>query len=606
MYMVTIARYFKQFWLQYALGITALLITNALSASVPFQIKLVLDKLGPSQTQPIQSIEKLYWDFGLIALTLVGMFFIRVCSRYFLIGVGRLVEYDLRKKLFAHLLELPQAFFDANPTGQLISRLSNDLSTFRIFMGGAMMLLFNVLFAFSMVPFLMWQLNWELTLYSFCIFPVVLVIALRQSRKLKQLTMTAQGKLGNISAQAEESFSGVEVIQAYTQENNFIQQFTHTSNQYRLMNIQLVRLRVVVTLIVAIIGSLSMALILGKGGTEVINQTLTLSSLAAFLLYLERLAWPTLTIGWILSSFQQGQASLQRINTVFAAKTDIDDTQVDNPINELTETTIHVKNLSFTYPQWSGLHRDKNTEKNTKIDRLEALNQISFTVEAGQLVCIVGAIGSGKSTLINLLARRYPVSNNTIFYGNTPIEKIPLAVLRKSIGLMSQQDFLFSMSIENNLKFSNPVASNQQISQAVELSALSADLKKLDDGLQTLVGERGVLLSGGQRQRTALSRTLLQTTKVLLLDDPFSNVDYETEQKILSGLLQRQHQNNKTTIVVTHRFSLAEKADFVIVLNQDGTLAGTGKHQQLLAECPPYKTLFEQDHSVNQFLEAQV
>ncbi len=543
-------------------------------------VKQVIEAIFAAKT-----MVALQWVAGIAGITAV-MFLVRVLSRYLLIGVGRKVEFDTRMDLFRHLLAMPRSYFDVQQTGELMSRLTNDLSALRMMVGGGVMLLANVLFAYLTIVPLMARLSWRLTLMAFLLYPLVIGLMRVLSTRVKRLSHTVQDKLGELTAIAQENFSGISVIQSYAKEPEESHRFKDVAEQYFVANTDLVRTRALLYILIAMVSGLSILIALGEGGREVITRELTLSSFAAYMLYLERLSWPTVSFGWILSTIQQGIAAKERINAVLDAESTVTDEKADLSMTALPLPPLEVSHLTFAY------HNPYSPESVEIAPPI--LQDVSFAVQPGEMVALVGPIGAGKSTLLNLMVRLYDPPTGAITLNGIPIERIPLTLLRQQVTLMPQNSFLFSDTLKANIALPKPDVAQQVIESVAEMANLHADVALFPKAYETLVGERGVTLSGGQRQRTALARTLLAAPGILLLDDPFSNVDVETEAQIIQALQERRFLKDRTTIFASQRFSLVQHADRIIVLTADGRVDAIGTHEELLQRSALYRALCHQ------------
>lgn len=569
--------FFKAYWKDYAWGILFLLGTNLLGASTPLLIKAVIDTLKAGNTQQATLLV-------MIIAGVVGvMFVIRILSRYFLIGVGRKIEYEVRMALYNHMLKLPRSFYDVQQTGDLMSRLINDLAALRIFLGGGMMLMANIVFAYCTVLPLMAMLSWRLTLFSFVLYPLIIGLMRLLSLRVRSFSHQVQDRLGDLTAVAQENFTGISVIQSYAKEQEESARFYDASERYFHTNLKLVKTRALLYILIALVSSLVTLVVLGEGGWEVVTGSLGLSSLLAFILYLERLAWPTVSCGWILSSTQQGIAALERVNTLFAYKPTITDALADATLTKLPAGPIEIRNLTFAYDNPYAPQPEKPLPP--------VLRDISFTVQPGETVAIVGPIGSGKTTLLHLLMRLYNPPSKAVLINGIPVEHYPLEVLRSGMTLMPQNAFLFSMTVESNLAYGQPESSLDLIQETAQAAQVHQDIMAFPKAYQTMVGERGVTLSGGQRQRSTMVRTLLVSPNILLLDDPFSNVDSATEDAIIAGLRERRILSEKTTIFVSQRFTLVRQANKIVVLNAAGQVDSIGTHEELMKTSELYRSL---------------
>ena len=586
------------------LGALALLLTNALGAGIPWLVKQAVDLLQAVDTSPEPITQRFVLTLALIALLSVVTMFVRITSRMWLLGLGRKTEYDFRNQLYGHLLKMPVPYFTANPPGELMSRLTNDVTSMRYLMGGGMMLTINTVFAYVVtIPMMLWLSPW-LTLAAFLLYPLVTWGISRISTRLKNNYGKVQSILGNLSAEAQEVLSVIPVIQAFVKEPIENERFAGHAGRYMSAFENLVRDRVQMTLLISGLASLSTLVVLMVGGWQVIHGILNLGGFVAFSLYLKNLEWPTMSFGWAITIFQQAAASLERIDAVLMADPDAvlsqgKDTFVAEKRN--IPGGLWIQDLSFRYENpypfaQASLATTKDSGSPKVTGEAWGLEKVSLHVLPGQLVAVVGAIGSGKSTLLKMIPRIWEPSAGSVFWQGKDITSRPWSELRQDIGYMSQLGFLFSVSVANNIGYGKVDVSRTQVEQWAQMANIHNEVLGLPQGYDTLVGERGVLLSGGQRQRLALARTLLIEPKLLLLDDPFSSVDVDTEQAILSALFERQFLKERTTLIATHRFSVVEKADKVILMDA-GRIVATGSHTELLETQPLYQRLY---HDANQ------
>ncbi len=576
------------------LGVLALVVTNLMGIAIPWQIKQAVECIqqifggnGPSASPEASAdawaaFHQTLW--AIVALA-TGAFLARVASRQYLLGTGRRVEADIRNRLFAHLIKMPTAYYAAHPTGELMSRMTNDVDATKFLTGGGIMLGVNTLLAYLMVIPMMWVLNPQLTLVTFLLYPVLIYVMSRISKKVRQGYYDVQKVLAEISDLAQENLNGMTVIQSYVRENQEEHRFGALGERYYHTYKALIHERILLFMLLAALSGFSTLMVLLVGGWQVIDHRLDVAGFVAFTMYLEQLAWPTMALGWTISIFQQGTAALQRLDEVFSTQPAFHAQGEEAPMPAPTEAgRLEIRHLTFTY---------RNPYQPDAPENRPALTDLSLTMEPGETIALVGPVGSGKSTLLRLLPRLYEAPEGTIWLDGQDINGLDPGWLRRQVVLMPQLSFLFSSTVSHNIAFGEPLAMQQpdrRIIPAAETAAVHADIQRLPHQYQTLVGERGLALSGGQRQRVALARALLMDARVLLLDDPFSNVDADTERLILDALQARRVLHGKTTLIATHRLSLVTLADRVVLM-EAGRVVAIGSHAQLLETQPLYRKL---------------
>jgi ATP-binding cassette subfamily B protein len=510
----------------------------------------------------------------LIALAAIGQGIIRTYSRALIFNAGRDVEYDIRNDLFAHLQRLPVAFYHSRRTGDLMSRVINDISAVRMLLGPGILNLFNAPLYYFYAMILMLSMDVRMTLAAILPYPF-LIWAVRYFRgKVLRSSLRVQEQISEISSHVQENLSGMHVVKAYTQEDNQIRDFAALNEEYQIRNMELARLRGMVGPFMQGISGLTVLIVIWYGGIRVIGGDLKIADVVAFLAYVNILAWPTAAFGWMLSLVERGRAAMERIEEIFKVEPRISSPSAPLPCKDSAEE-IEFLNVSFAYDQ--------------KSNGQAALKDISFTLPRGRTLGIVGRIGSGKTTLTQLLARLYDVTSGEIRFGGNDVRRLSLSDLRRTLGYVPQDPFLFSTSLRQNLVFGRDGVSDDEVQSVVRLVRLDRDLEIFPQGLDTVVGERGITLSGGQKQRATLARAVLSNAPVLVLDDCLSSVDAQTEDEILSGL--KSILKEKTSIIVSHRISAVKEADEILVLDE-GRIIERGNHRELILKDGVYAEMF--------------
>jgi ATP-binding cassette subfamily B multidrug efflux pump len=524
------------------------------------------------QTDAYALFAKSIWILGILILISallrgVFMFFMRQN----IIVMSRIIEYDLKNEIFEHYQSLPLSFYRKNNTGDLMNRISEDVSKVRMYFGPAIMYGITLFTLFLMVIPFMFSINFKLTIYSLIPLPILSLSIYLVNNVIHKRSEKIQESLSNLSTFVQEAFSGIRVIKAFDREEDINLQFEKESTDYKNKSLKLAFVQAVFfPLIMSLIG-LSVILTIYIGGVEVFNGSISTGVIAEFIIYVNLLTWPVAALGWITSIIQQAAASQKRINEFLKTKTDIISTE---NLEKNLAGTIEFENVDFIYPD-SGIH---------------ALKNISFKVNQGESVAIIGNTGAGKSTLANLICRMYDISSGSLKIDGRSIEKYNLSCLRSQIGFVPQDVFLFSDSIRNNIAFGNPGMNEEKIIQAAKDADLLNNIADLPNGFDTRVGERGITLSGGQKQRVSIARAVAREPKILILDDALSAVDTKTENTILEAMAKIM--KGRTSLIISHRVSSAKLASKIIVL-LDGSIIEQGSHEDLLEKNGAYKAIYD-------------
>ncbi len=564
--------YLRPHTMQAALGILALLIVNGLGVYIPLVIRDSIDELR------IASDLDRVWRFVLLIIVLASlMLAIRMVSRILLFGVGRQVEFDLKQKIFQHLLTLEPSYFSTHTSGDLINRATSDVDNIRRLLGFAVLSLANTVFAYGLTLPVMMSISLRLTLLAIAVYPFMLISVQLFSEKLRVQQLAVQEELSNLSELIQEDMSGISLIKIYAQEENERRAFRGLNAQLLGANLDLAKTRNVLFPVIEALAYISLLVLLWLGSGSIASGAITVGDFVALLLYSERLVFPTALLGFTITAYQRGEVSIDRIESILTVKPEIKDAPDAISLPKPMKGQLAAKNLSYTYPG----------------AKTPALKDVSFTINAGETVAIVGAIGSGKSTLANVIPRLLDIDANQMFLDGYDVTKLFLQDLRGAIAYVPQDSFLFSTSIKNNIRYGNPVAELSEIEHAAKQAQIHQEILNFPQQYGTIVGERGITLSGGQRQRTSLARALLMDAPILILDDALSSVDNQTATQILKNLSQGVQR--KTVIFISHQLSAAATADRIFVMDA-GRIAQSGTHAELLASPGLYQSLWNQHH----------
>lgn len=535
-------------------GLAALLLTTGLAVASPWVLRYAVDDLARGVTRD----KLLIYAALLVALVLVEGFF-RYQMRMILIGVSRQIEYELRGDLFAHLTRLPARYYHSMRTGDLMSRATSDLSAVRMVLGPGIMYTANTLATFVGTIALMVTIS--PSLLGLSLVPLLFVTALVRyfGRRIHERFEAVQAQLSNLSALVQENLSGARVVRAYVQEAHEMARFDAANEEYLKRNRQLIRMFGSLYPGIQLLMGTSAAFVLWLGGRMVITGSITLGQFVAFGAYLAMLHWPVIALGWVVNLFERGDASMGRLLEILDAAPEIgDDAAEDVPA---VRGHVRFSGLTFAYADRPVLH------------------DIDLDVPAGSTVAVVGPTGSGKSTLVSLVSRLFEAPPGTVLVDGRDVRTVPLATLRKAVGYVPQETFLFSATVRENIAFGLPSPDSARVEWAAGVAQLARDVADFPQGYDTFVGERGITLSGGQKQRTALARALAVDPAILILDDALSSVDTHTEEEILRGL--RGVMATRTTFLVSHRVSTVKGADLIVVL-KDGRIVERGTHAELV------------------------
>jgi len=561
-----------------SLGIFALLIVNGLGVYIPLLIKNAIDRL-----QVAFSFDQILFYVVLMLVLASVMWVVRMVSRILLFGVGRQVEFDLKQKLFTHLLRQEPAYFAANTIGDLINRATSDVDNIRRLLGFAVLSLANTIFAYGLTLPFMLAISWKLSVLALAVYPVMLVLVQLFSNKLRNEQNAVQEELSSVSELIQEDLSGIALIKIYAQEENERQAFQHLNQRLLDVNLELAKTRNVLFPILRGLSSISLLLLLWFGVGDISRGSITVGDFIALLIYVERLAFPTALLGFTITAYQRGEVSIDRIEAILSVEPRIQDKPNAIALDRnQVRGSIRAHDLTFTYP---GALVDGQPLK-------PALAHVNFTISPQETVAIVGSIGSGKSTLANAIPRLLEIAPGQLFIDGYDITDLRLQDLRSAIAYVPQESFLFSTSIKNNIRYGDPSADELNVVHAAKQAQMHTEILNFPQQYQTIVGERGITLSGGQRQRTALARALLVDAPILILDDALSSVDNQTATQILKNLSEGT--DRKTVIFISHQLSAAAMADRIFVMDQ-GAIAQVGTHAELLAQVGLYQELWNQN-----------
>jgi len=561
-------QYAARYWVRYLVGGLCLLGTATLVMWIPWWIREAVRVLEHGG-----SLRDVRFYAALIGGAAVIQGVVRTYSRALIFNAGRNVEYDLRNDLFAHLQKLPLSFYHSQRTGDLMSRVINDISAVRVMLGPGILNFVNAPLYYVYALALMLSMDVRMTLAAVGPFLVLLFAARKFRGSIMKSSLAVQQQLSILSSHVQENLSGMHVVKAYNQEQFQTGEFVALNEQFQAKSMELAKMRGIVTPIMQGMNALTVLIVIWYGGTRVISGDLLVADIVAFISYLNILAWPTAAFGWMLSLVERGRAAMERLNEVLETEPAIAGPANPQPVKKLVKG-IEFRDVSFAYTGQKNGHA--------------ALEGINFSLPVGRTVGLVGRIGAGKSTLAQLVPRLFDVTSGAILLDGHDIRQLSLTELRQTLGYVPQDPFLFSTSLRRNLTFGREDVSEAELERAVRIARLERDLEIFPQGLSTIVGERGVTLSGGQKQRATLARALVMDPPVLILDDCLSSVDAQTEAEILRGL--KSIIKEKTCLIISHRISAVKEADEILVLDE-GTANLDERTEEAIAELVAQMTI---------------
>lgn len=542
---------------------------------------LLRDSINELQT--MININLIIRNASLIVATagVAGIF--RFLIRQTIIVASRDIEYDLRQDFWQHIQKLPLRFFQNNSTGNIMAHATSDISAVRMFVGPAIMYSSDTGLRFLLILPMMMMMSVKLTLLALLPLPILSFVVYSVMKKVHTRYTKIQEKFSDLTTRAQENFSGIRVIKSYMREEFEIKEFTKESKEYLKRNMSLVKIRSLFQPVFFMISGLSSVIVLWYGGSMIIKSEISLGTIVAFFAYLMMLIWPMIAFGWVANMIQQADASMKRLLKIFNEPYEISNSELtDNNINSI-DGEIEFRNVSFRY-----LENSDNV-----------LDSLNFKILNGQRIAFIGNTGVGKTTLVNLITRLYDATEGEVLIDGKNIKSIPLNILRKNIGYVPQENFLFSTSLENNIYYGLDYYDEKILHTVSEIAQLKKDVENFPKGFETILGERGITLSGGQKQRTSLARALAIDPKILILDDSFSAVDTNTEEEILKRL--NEFMKGRTSIIISHRISTIKNSDLIFVLD-NGKIAEVGSHDELVTldgiyASIHYKQLLEEELS---------
>ena len=570
-------RYQRYFWW----GLAAIITTNAFELVSPLVLRRAINRIEHGNDASL-----LWWDAALIVLLVLASGIFRFIVRRTVIWASRKIEYDVRGDLFAHILTLDGSFYDRTPTGDIITRASSDVEQIRMMIGPGIMQGVNTLVVALIAVPLMFHLDWQMALWALTPLPILAILTNLMGGVAHSRLMAIQEKFSALSGSVQESFAGIRVLRAFSREQDRSRRFVRDNQEYFKLNMRLIKMYGAYMPLLTFLSSAAVVLVLYVGGKGVIEGRIDLGTLIAFSVYLGMLIWPMIALGWVVSLYQRGLVSIERLASILNAKSAVIEPPASQAVT-LSRGPLEFRHLSFAYGD-----SNRAITNGDGRGRDWALHDISFTISPGETVAIAGPTGSGKSTVAQLLWRRYPVPDHTLFLGGTDANSTTRREWRSRISMVPQEGFLFSESLRANMNLTGRAGSDADIDRLAVDSALAKDIEEFPKGFDTIVGERGITLSGGQKQRVTLARALAVDADVLVLDDAFSAVDAQTEREISDRLAE--HFGSCIIILITHRIATLKRVDRILFF-EVGRLVDAGSHDRLVASGGAYARWVERE-----------
>jgi len=511
----------------------------------------------------------------IIGASLISGFF-TFLMRQTIINVSRYIEFDVKNEIFSHYQSLDQIFYKKNRTGDLMNRISEDVSKVRMYYGPVIMYGTNAVVLFIVIIFYMYSVAPKLTIYSLVPLPILSIFIYRISNLINLKSTKVQESLSDLSSYSQESFSGISILKSFNLQSKIFNKFDNYASLSYKNNLSLAKIQAWFYPIILFLIGLSNLIVISIGGREFINGNIEIGVIAEFIIYVNMLTWPVTLVGWVTSIVKQAEASQKRINEFLDSKSSLKEGHLK--IKDRNSKDIVFKNISFTYPQTG----------------IKVFNSFNLKIEKGKTLGIIGKVGSGKTTLLDLISRVYDPEIGSILYDNKDIRSFKINDLRALFSYVPQNNFLFSETIYKNIEFGNPNATKNQVINAAKLSEIHSEINKFNDGYKTILGERGITLSGGQIQRISIARSLIKDSALYLFDDCFSSLDSETEERLINNL--KNNLKNRSVIIVSHRISCVKHSDKIIVL-ENGEIIQEGNHKNLVSTDGYYKELYNKQNS---------